>query len=116
VPLVFLQSAGPGSYMTFWTLFGTSNQLLAGLSLLGVTVWLRRSGRRWWFTALPAAFVMTVTVTSLVLQARAAFAVAGGGTLALANGFVAIGLLVLAGMLLAAALPRLRAPVPSRAS
>jgi carbon starvation protein len=42
VPLAFLLAAGPGSYMTFWTLFGTSNQLLASLSLLGITVWLKQ--------------------------------------------------------------------------
>jgi carbon starvation protein len=113
VPLMFLRSAGPGSYMVFWTLFGTSNQLLAGLSLLGITVWLRRSGRRFWFTALPAAFVLAVTVTSLVIQARPAFAGAG---MALTNGVVALLLLVLAATLCAFAARRLREPVPSRAS
>ena len=29
----------PNSFMTFWVIFGTSNQLLAALSLLLVTVW-----------------------------------------------------------------------------
>lgn len=113
VPLVFLRSAGSGSYMAFWTLFGTSNQLLAGLSLLGITVWLRRTGRRWWFTALPAAFVLAVTATSLVLQARGAFAGVG---MALANGVVALLLLGLAAALCVFAARRLREPVPSRAS
>jgi len=117
VPLVLLRSAGPGSYLAFWTLFGTSNQLLASLSLLGVTVWLRRSGRRWWFTALPAAFVMTVTVTSLVLQARTALTSPPGATaLTLANGIVALVLLALAGTLLLFAVQRLRTPVVSQAS
>jgi carbon starvation protein len=117
VPLAFLRAAGPGSYLVFWTLFGTSNQLLAGLSLLGITVWLRRSGRRWWFTALPAAFVLAVTATSLLLQARTAFASATGITaMTLANGLVALVLLALAGTLCAFAARRLREPVPSRAS
>ncbi len=96
VPLAFLLAAGPGSYMTFWTLFGTSNQLLASLSLLGITVWLKRSGRRYWFVALPMVFVMAVTVTALVLQARTAFAQAAGLDLAVVNGLVAVTLLVLA--------------------
>jgi carbon starvation protein len=116
VPLVLLRGAGPGSYMAFWTLFGTSNQLLASLSLLGVTVWLKRSGRRWWFTALPAAFVMTVTVTSLLLQARAALLAGGASGMALANGVVALVLLALATALLLFALRSLRAPIASRAS
>jgi carbon starvation protein len=116
VPLVFLRHAGPGSYLLFWTLFGTSNQLLAGLSLLGVTVWLHRSGRRWWFTALPAAFLLTVTVTSLVLQARTAFAsvATGSAGIALANGVVALVLLALAATLCAFAAQRLREPAPAR--
>ena len=44
VPAVILVAAGPGGYRTFWTLFGTSNQLLAALTLLAVTVWLERQG------------------------------------------------------------------------
>ena len=41
---------GEDAYRVFWTLFGTSNQLLAALTLLAVSVWLHRSGRRYWFT------------------------------------------------------------------
>jgi carbon starvation protein len=101
VPLAFLLAAGPGSYMTFWTLFGTSNQLLASLSLLGITVWLKRSGRPYWFAALPMAFVMTVTVTALVLQASNAFAQAAGLDLMAVNGLVAVTLLGLTAGLVA---------------
>jgi carbon starvation protein len=68
VPAVVLVAAGPGGYRTFWTLFGTSNQLLAALTLLGISVWLHRSGKRYWFTFAPMAFLMTVTLWSLVLQ------------------------------------------------
>ena len=45
-PLAMLWMADAGQLPPFWTLFGTSNQLLAGLSLLAVTVWLRRSGQQ----------------------------------------------------------------------
>jgi carbon starvation protein len=75
VPLLFLLSAESGAYRQFWVLFGTSNQLLAALSLLGIAVWLRRTGRRAWWALLPMAFVMTMTCWSLLLQARAAFVV-----------------------------------------
>jgi carbon starvation protein len=68
VPLAFLMAAGAGAYQLFWVLFGTSNQLLAALTLLGISVWLRRSGRPSLFTVVPMAFVMAVTLWSLVLQ------------------------------------------------
>ena len=71
VPLLWLQSAGPGAWRSFWVLFGTSNQLLAALSLLGISVWLRRSGKRAWYAWAPMVFVMAVTVSSLAIQAWA---------------------------------------------
>ena len=58
-------------YMRFWTLFGTSNQLLAGLTLLAVAAWLRSEGRRTLFVALPMLFVLVVTCWSLVMQLAA---------------------------------------------
>lgn len=70
VPLLFLMTTKAGSYRLFWTLFGSSNQLLAALSLLAITVWMRRQGRRTWYTFYPMLAVMAVTLTSLVLQAR----------------------------------------------
>ncbi|MBA3392866.1 MAG: carbon starvation protein A [Deltaproteobacteria bacterium] len=69
-PLVFLLIAEQGSYKLFWTLFGTSNQLLAALSLLAVTVWLKKLGKPMWFTLLPMLFVFAVTVVSLVIQIK----------------------------------------------
>jgi carbon starvation protein len=69
-PLFFLETSKRGSFFDFWTLFGTSNQLLAALSLLAISVWLWRNGKRPWFTIVPMALVMTVTVTSLILQVR----------------------------------------------
>lgn len=69
VPLVMLLTVDPGAYRLFWTLFGTSNQLLASLTLLGITVWLARSGRRYWYTLVPMIFVMTITLWALGLQA-----------------------------------------------
>lgn len=73
VPLIVLLSAEPGGWRKFWTLFGTSNQLLASLTLLGITVWLVRSGKRCWFVAIPMVFVMAITVTALIVQLTGAF-------------------------------------------
>jgi carbon starvation protein len=91
VPLAILLAAGKDSYATFWTLFGTSNQLLAGLTLLGVSVWLRRTGRPCWFTVLPMLFMMTITVWSLTGQILTFFRARD-----IANGLTAVLLLSLA--------------------
>jgi carbon starvation protein len=53
------------AWRVFWTLFGTANQMLAALTLVGVTVWLIRTGKSWWFTAAPAVFMLLVTLASL---------------------------------------------------
>lgn len=104
VPLAFLLVAGEGAYRSFWVLFGTSNQLLAALSLLGISVWLHRTGRPSLFTALPMVFVMTVTLWSLVLQVGAAAAAvsASGARLDVVslNGIVSLLLIGLAVVLI----------------
>lgn len=116
-PAIFLEASGEGSYRIFWTLFGTSNQLLAGLTLLGVSVWLRKSGRRYWYTIAPMVFVMTITVWSLVLQISTAFGAlvngTGGFDTTTLNGIVAVALMALAALLVADGARELRAPVTS---
>ncbi|HYD48962.1 MAG TPA: carbon starvation CstA family protein [Terriglobales bacterium] len=72
-PAVSMSLADEGSYRLFWTLFGTSNQLLAALTLLAISVWLRRGGRRYWYTLIPMIFVMVVTLWSLAIQIGTAF-------------------------------------------
>ncbi|MCA9601331.1 MAG: carbon starvation protein A, partial [Myxococcales bacterium] len=95
LPLGFLMLAKPGSYKLFWTLFGTSNQLLAGLSLLGITVWLKRSGKRYAYTLWPMVFVLGITLWSLVLQMKPLIT-SGAALLQRMNGVVAVALFVLA--------------------
>jgi carbon starvation protein len=70
VPLLCLLAAGKDGYRTFWVLFGTSNQLLAALTLLGVSVWLIKQGRRCWFTVLPMTFLFVITLWSLSWQGQ----------------------------------------------
>ena len=53
----------------FWSLFGASNQLLAALTLLGVTVWLWRTRRQVWVlfvTGIPTVFMYTMSTWALV--------------------------------------------------
>jgi carbon starvation protein len=98
VPLVVLLTSPAGSFLKFWTLFGTANQLLAALTLLGITVWLRRTGRPCWFTAVPMAFVAAITVWALGAQAYGYLA-HPKGTTDVVNGVVALLLGLLAGLL-----------------
>lgn len=114
IPLYFILSAEPPlpgkqpAYMAFWVLFGTSNQLLAALTLLGISVWLYRSGKPFWFTLLPMTFVMTITLWSLALQAYTPLKAILEGNFQLniqfINGLVAVALIGLALTLLVEAL------------
>jgi carbon starvation protein len=113
VPLVFLLAAGKNSYRLFWTLFGTSNQLLAALSLLAITVWLRRMGKPVWFTLVPMLFVMAVTLVSLGLQLEQLANAAIGSALWI-NGLVSLVLLGLALVLIAYAVAATRSSAVAR--
>ena len=67
-PAVYLWKSEAGSFKTFWTIFGTSNQLLAALTLVGVSVWLWRTGRPVWFALVPALLMLVSTGTALVFN------------------------------------------------
>ncbi|WP_372905809.1 carbon starvation protein A [Rhodohalobacter sp.] len=58
---------GSGGYL-LWPLFGTSNQLLAGISLLLITIWLKRLGRPIIYTLVPMIFVLFMTLWAMVEQ------------------------------------------------
>ncbi|MFI4897753.1 MAG: carbon starvation protein A, partial [Phycisphaerales bacterium JB059] len=59
-PSAGLASAGKGG-LILWPVFGATNQLLGGLALLVLTVWLVRSRRPVWVTALPMVFMLAMT-------------------------------------------------------
>jgi carbon starvation protein len=53
----------------FWNLFGASNQLLAALTLLGVTVWLWQTRRAWWVwlvAGIPTVWMYAMSSWALV--------------------------------------------------
>ncbi|MEQ6376009.1 carbon starvation protein A [Bacillaceae bacterium S4-13-56] len=58
---------GSGGYL-LWPLFGTSNQLLAGITLLLITIWLKRQGRNYLPTLIPMVFLMFMTLWAMVQQ------------------------------------------------
>jgi carbon starvation protein len=55
------------AYLKIWPIFGSANQLLAALTLIAATAWLVQKARKAWFTAIPAAFMVVTTITSLVI-------------------------------------------------
>jgi carbon starvation protein len=55
------------AWKAIWPVFGATNQLLAGLVLLIVYVWLKKTGRKTLFVLLPMLFMNITTLTALVL-------------------------------------------------
>jgi carbon starvation protein len=53
-----------------WFLFGTTNQLLACLGLLVVTVYLHKLGRPTVYTLIPMVFMFVVTFSAIVIQIK----------------------------------------------
>lgn len=54
------------AWRAIWPVFGATNQLLGALALLTASVWLRRTGRRSFFTVIPMVFMFAVTLLALV--------------------------------------------------
>jgi carbon starvation protein len=67
IPFAFLMLTKEKGYLVAWPIFGTSNQLLASLTLLAISVWLIRSGRNAAYTILPMVFMLAMTLWSLIL-------------------------------------------------
>jgi len=99
-PFAFLMLTQEKGYLVAWPVFGTSNQLLASLTLLAVTMWLLKTGRNPVFAFLPMLFMLVVTFWSLALLILPFLAAIGGVSAAkpdtIVSGVVGIVLLALA--------------------
>jgi carbon starvation protein len=58
-----------GTWIYLWQLFGASNQLMAALSLLIVTLWLRSIGRNPAFALYPMLFMYVTTMAGTLVTA-----------------------------------------------
>ncbi|HEV8489143.1 MAG TPA: carbon starvation CstA family protein, partial [Candidatus Limnocylindrales bacterium] len=58
-----------GTWVYLWQLFGASNQLLAALSLLLVTVWLRSVGKNPAYAGIPMLFMYVTTMAATIVTA-----------------------------------------------
>jgi carbon starvation protein len=68
LPLIILLLTKEKGYLVAWPIFGTSNQLLASLILLAISVWLIKTGKNAIYSILPMIFMMVMTLWSLILQ------------------------------------------------
>ncbi len=81
----FFEVDGKPAGLFLWTLFGTTNQILAGLTLLTVTIYLYRKKKPILYTLLPMLLVLGTTITGMVMGifsaiGKAQWAVASVGT------------------------------------
>lgn len=66
--IAFGAATGGAGGMVIWPLFGTSNQLLASLTLLMITVILARQGRPVVYTLTPLVLVLGMALYALLIQ------------------------------------------------
>jgi carbon starvation protein len=59
-----------GTWVYLWQLFGASNQLMAALSLLVVTVWLKSTKRNPAYALWPMLFMYITTIAATIVTAR----------------------------------------------
>ncbi len=86
------------AYAAIWPVFGSANQLLAALTLIAVTAWLVQKSRKYWFSAIPAVFMVITTLFSLIILLER-YIKAANWTLTITDIlllFLAIGVVVLA--------------------
>jgi carbon starvation protein len=108
LPFYFILFAREGMWTEFWTLFGASNQLLAALTLLAITVWLYQARQRISFTLYPMLFVLTITLWALCKLAYGNFRASAGFDIKLVNALASAALVILATYLTITALVKLR--------
>lgn len=74
-----------GGYNNIWPLFGASNQLLGGMTMIMLAVFCKCTGRRGFMLYVPVAFLLLCTFTSLVqsiIGCASALAASGASVIA----------------------------------
>jgi len=61
---------GSGGFL-LWPLFGATNQLVGGLTLLVATIFLWKSGKPTIYTLVPMVFLILITISSMILNFKA---------------------------------------------
>lgn len=68
--LTFGQGMDGSGGLLIWPLFGTTNQLMAGLTLLVITVMLLKLGRPVIYTLIPLVFLLSMTFIALLVNLK----------------------------------------------
>jgi len=110
-------------WLTIWTAFGAANQLMAGLALLLVSLWLMSEGRKHTWALYPAAFMIITTIAALLYLAYAQLLVklpaadtAQKATAAVLIGIIALVLVAAAAFLIIDGVKALRKPREEKAA
>jgi len=80
VSLAFAYVLCLAGYMSVWPLFGSANQLLATLVLVGVAVFLKATGRKGWMLYGPIAVMFCVCITAICMTLWSVFGRISAGT------------------------------------
>ena len=123
VPIFFLfqtmadeRGAVIPAWRLFWNTFGASNQLLAALALVGVSLWLKNESKRahvWWVAFLPALWMFGVSIFSLAMDIYNGWVLNTGHPVVPFIACILIALALLVGMeSLRAMLPKAKQPMP----
>ncbi len=100
----FFKIDGKSAGLVLWQLFGSTNQLLAALTLLVVTIFLAQRGKPIWPVVVPMLFMFAVTLAAMLATIGKNLKVEDKGLGIYTLLAVAIGILVLTGWLVAEAL------------
>ncbi len=66
----FYEVNGIPAGLALWQLFGTTNQVMGGLTLLAITLYLLQRGKNYWIAAIPMIFMLVTTLVAMSLKMR----------------------------------------------
>ena len=110
-------------WLTIWAAFGAANQLMAGLALLLISLWLLSEGRKHTWALYPSIFMIVTTLAALLYLAYVNFfvklpgaATAQAAIAAILVGIIALVLIVAAALLIIDGWKALRKPQEEEAA
>ena len=66
----FYEVGGQAAGLALWQLMGTTNQILGGLTLLTITLYLMQRRRPYWYTGVPMVFMLATTLIAMLIKIR----------------------------------------------
>lgn len=66
----FYEVDGESAGLALWALFGTTNQLMAGLALMAITLYLLMRNKPWYVVGIPMIAMLGTTITAMVGNTR----------------------------------------------